>query len=279
MDITDAKRISTLRVYNENTTFPSATDANFGHGPTEDDTSDISMSRTVLMNGGNEPSQLTSVTGEELTPLEYARLNGLSVDFTSNHPLQLCATLITPEHFIQELEDPKGVFQLDPSIHFLHPERLEILKETRTLIQSVLIPHFNPFLEALPVRASYSKSFRLEVPLLTTDNELDVRNFGQLAVPNFKNETFAHENINIENDEGLEWPNIALDLPQKYQHKIESEKLEMDVSATEYLLSVVRATPVEEGIYDMFETEKKRSKVRGTSVIQVVSRPDFIQGE
>jgi hypothetical protein len=217
--------------------------------------------QTIPVEDEEEHLQPASVFAEDLGPLEFARLHGLCEDFTTTRPLELCAISLKLENIVQELEDPPGGFHLDPSIHFYHPEKLEMPKEVQAFMQSTLNPPNNSFLEAIPVKKPYSKFLKVEVPLLTTDNELDVLHFGQRAVPNLHDMIFPHEDIQKENDEGLEWPSAYLDLPQNYQQKIEEDKFEADKSASKYLLSVIRCTSVEEEMDALFGSEMTYSKV------------------
>jgi hypothetical protein len=214
-----------------------------------------SSSQMMRAEDEEELSQPASAVANDLGPLEFARLHGLCEDFTATKPLELCASSLKRDSNVQKFEDPQGVFHLDPSIHFYHPEKLEVPKAAQAFIQSVLGHSQPPFLESMRTQRPYSKHLRLELPLLSTDNELDVLCFGQRPVPNFQNVTFPREEVDTENDEGLQWPSTLFDLPQKYQQKIEEDKYEVDSSATKYLLSVIRNTPVEDEMDALFRSE------------------------
>jgi hypothetical protein len=231
-----------------------------------DDTPPHNNSSQILLSKGEEVmSSPKSVFEEELMPLEYARLNGLCEDFSKTHPLQLFASQATTKVFIRELQDPEGVFSLDPSVHCLLPERLEIPANVQSFLQSCLYPPSDLFLETIPARRSHSTYLKLEPPLLSTDNELDILHFSRVAQPDFSGFTFPREELHTENDESLQWPSAYLELPQKYQKKLESEKLEMDSSATKYLVSIVRDEPGKEVTGPILEVETNCVKVFGSN--------------
>jgi hypothetical protein len=261
MDITNATRISLQAEPSGDTTFPDVTHANYVEYQNDGDDPDNTSLHTPSQEGGGELSQPSSVVEDEFTPLEYARLNGLCEDFTSHDPLELFASPAKPESFVQDLKDPEGVFRLDPLIPYFLPERLEIPEDAKIFIQSALILPQNQFLETMPAEKSHSKHLKLEVPLLSTDNELDVLHFGRLVFPDLENVAYPRENVDIEKDEGLEWPSVAYNFSQSFQREIECKKLEVDDSATKYLLSVVQVSSVEEEMDALLEAELKYVKV------------------
>jgi hypothetical protein len=178
----------------------------------------------------------------ELTVQEYARLCGLCTDYLTENPIDLFASIARPETATQDLEDLEGAKLVDVSVEELIKERLEVCAEARELLYLVVKEEENPFPYVLPepeIRVR-STDLKLELPLLETDNELDVLHFGHRPVPDFKNMNMPMEHTDRERDEGMEWPTRYLKLPQRYERQYASEKLEFPRDGAEFLMDVVK---------------------------------------
>jgi len=159
--------------------------------------------------------------------------------------MTLLESLPKPENVFQELHDPTGVFHLDPSTHYSPPERLCIEHVAGAFLQSVMVPQPDPFLELLPTVRS-SKSLKQELPLLETDNELDILHFGGQSTPSFENTMFSLEEVDKERGESLEWSTKDLGLLNVWDTQLSAEKLDLPRSVlkvvTEYLSEAMHPT-------------------------------------
>ncbi|KAK3062490.1 hypothetical protein LTS18_003957 [Coniosporium uncinatum] len=84
-----------------------------------------------------------------------------------------------------------------------------------------------------------------ELPLLSTDNELDLKNFRHMMSPDFDNANLPLEPVDEENNEGLTWPQQFHHLPNQFDAKSKSEKLEITKDALIYLRATLRHDLVE----------------------------------
>ncbi|KAF2428286.1 hypothetical protein EJ08DRAFT_592225 [Tothia fuscella] len=203
----------------------------------------------------DEDSLPTSDFDEGPTPLQYARENNLCVHYLTTDPFNAVTWFGPPDKISDDLQDPEGAFRLEASVLDLPAERMEIDKATALFLQSALAPPDDPFLEYAPDFKSRVSSLRNELPLLATDNELDVLHFGSRPTPNYQAMHLIPEVLDTENDESLEWPRRFLDLPTKYQKEIENEKLAIGVDATDFLVAVIRPCNANSEIEALFNAQ------------------------
>lgn len=178
----------------------------------------------------------------EPTVLEYARFHGLCSDFTLE--LSQChkGVSISHEIFHMGFQDPQGAPLITNPAEELTKERLAVTKEAAMLLlkstQSLAAaPH-----DLLPITSGRKRIIDLkqEVPILRSDNELDLLEFGSVVEPNFTDLKIPLEPIDDENDEGLEWPSKCLELPARCIQRAKGEKLEVSRDTLVYLQDALR---------------------------------------
>lgn len=179
----------------------------------------------------------------EPTVLEYARFHGLCSDFTQELSECYSSVSISDETFDLDLHDPNDTPALTNPTDELTKERLAVSKEAAMLLKSVhslaAAPH-----DILLIANERRRIivFKQEIPILRTDNELDLLGFGSVVEPNFTDLKIPLEPINDENDEGLEWPSRYSSFPTQCTERAKSEKLGVSRETLLYLQDAIRDT-------------------------------------
>lgn len=76
---------------------------------------------------------------------------------------------------------------------------------------------------------------KLELPLLTSDHDIDMQRFARVMVPDLANEHLPLESLDEEADEGLSWPSTYAALPDLYSRQSSNEKLEVSPVLMSYM--------------------------------------------
>lgn len=164
----------------------------------------------------------------QLSALQYARSCGFCSDFMLENPLTTRALSVLPLTTEHDLDDPRGA----PKVTDLYPtdlfiERLEISNDVALILQKALVPEHNrvPFQDVPDVVPR--KKLTVEIPLLLSDHELDVQRFCQSRRLSLADVRLPLEHVDIERDEGMEWAQHCLDLPDEMIKRIGTERLEV----------------------------------------------------
>ena len=80
---------------------------------------------------------------------------------------------------------------------------------------------------------------KLELPLLTSDHEIDMQRFVRVMIPDLANEHLPLESLNEEADEGLSWPSRYTALPDIYSRKSTDEKLDVSPVVLSYMANTL----------------------------------------
>jgi len=177
---------------------------------------------------------------EELPALEYARQHGLCKPYYNERPLT--DNLPTPpsDDFDHDPWDPSNV-SVTNTIAALTKERLAVSKDAALLLKAVhesRDPPLNDTLTASP--RQLTRRLKQELPVLRTDNELDMLNFGCADMPDLAKLKFPSEVVIEENDEGFEWPAKYLTYPAQCDAQIKAEKIAVSRDVLVYLQEAVR---------------------------------------
>ncbi|KAI9770541.1 MAG: hypothetical protein M1840_003131 [Geoglossum simile] len=180
---------------------------------------------------------------EQLALLDYARFHGLASDHRAVPPLLSSSIPSPPQDSSLQLADPQEAPHLEQLAAFPTREKLFLDREAATLLSTCMwnVTH-ELTREELSVFAGnrQGKGLRVELPLLRTDHELDMRSFGRQVGTDSLSDNIPLEVINEQNDEGISWPLASLDLPRKFNRKLRNEKLEVSKDAILYLQSIIR---------------------------------------
>lgn len=175
----------------------------------------------------------------ENSPLAYARARGLTQNILDQDPRHSILRLPKSTASGPDLEDPPDVYQLPTEFHVT--ERLVLDRHAAVVLGSALCtPEPVIDFEDPPKSRQSAKALRLELPLLSTDNELDVRRFQQRRRPDLQMHSgIVPLPVHIGNDEGFGWPSEYKDLPRQLQNSTEKEKLEFPRDALRFLKDVL----------------------------------------
>lgn len=181
---------------------------------------------------------------EEPSVLEYAREQGICVDYTTELPRLVDIFVSLKDNNDQ---DPRDPFEDDFSnaattVHELMKERLALNKEAAFLLKSVLTLREPPPDDTLATDGRQTRDLKQELPVLETDAELDMLHFGTRVEPDFKDlrTRLPSEDLDEENDEGFEWPAKYCKYPAQCDAKIKNEKLAMTRDALMFLQNAVK---------------------------------------
>lgn len=204
----------------------------------------------------------------ELSPLEYARLNGLCRDHLAE-PLPLLGhNLLAPPTF-NGLSDDSDLpqFDIQGKDAFSTEERLTVSREAARLLASVAKEHSINSINSLVLPlldCRRTKNLRVEFPLLRTDHESDCKRFAQRKgfELQLKDVKLPLEIVKEEDDEGLTFPSRLYSVGEEIMGKLKVEKLEVRKETMAYLQHTLKYTwfeSDEKEFWDMLKTYKRVS--------------------
>ncbi|KAI9842204.1 MAG: hypothetical protein M1837_007417 [Sclerophora amabilis] len=162
---------------------------------------------------------------DERNLIDYARHYGVAQDHRCINPLHFDHL---PPFSAVELEEPREAFHLHRTCAFTAGERLTVGKDAATLLSTALqSPPRQTSDELLAISASFKriKDAKIELPLLKTDHESDVRQFGRRVQPDLAELSLLSEGVDEDGIEGLGWTKSAYELPRRFDDELRAEKL------------------------------------------------------
>lgn len=184
---------------------------------------------------------------QEPTVLEFARFHGLCRDYTQE-PLELsCALSPSADTLNADLQNPKNAAPLTKTADALTKERLSVGKEAAMLLkmlQSLQNAALRP--TAIPNGRKCLQRLKQEVPILHTDNELDMLEFGRVVESGFKDLKILLEPVSEEADEGLSWPSRYSEFPEQCLAQVKCGKLTVSRDTLLYLHDATRDLQISE---------------------------------
>ena len=167
---------------------------------------------------------------EEPSVLEYAREQGICIDYTTDLPrlVDICLSLkdIVDQNSCDPFDD--DLTNAVTAAHELTKQRLAVTKDVASLLKSVLGLREPPAADPLATDVQQRiRDMKQELPILQTDAELDMLRFGTRVEPDFRDlrTQLPSEDLDEENDEGFGWPTKYSAYPAQCDAKIRSEKL------------------------------------------------------
>ncbi|KAF2816200.1 uncharacterized protein BDZ99DRAFT_542497 [Mytilinidion resinicola] len=209
----------------------------------------IPFSEGSLDNADNED---TGDQYEDLSALEYARQSELTIPYTAELTFAGRVTPVSDQDFETDLQDPIGISLVDLASDFVLKERLTLSKDVAILLkltcsQPVLPDYQDPTVDDRRRVAQ----LKLELPLLRSDNEADLRNFGSIAVPKFGTLKLPLELVDDDNDEGLAWPSRYLALPFVKHQEAGKERLQISKEDLLFLQSAMKDSYIPRDLDEM----------------------------
>ena len=185
------------------------------------------------------------VEEEEPTVLEYARGQGICIDYTTDLPRLVQLQLSLKDAIDQDLRDPfeDELTNATTAAAELTKQRLTVTKDVALLLKSVLTLR-EPLTDGALITDGRQRilDMKQELPVLQTDAELDMLYFGTRIEPDFRDlrARLPSEHLDEENDEGFEWPAKYFAYPAQCDAKIKSEKLGVTRDVLMLLQSVMK---------------------------------------
>ncbi|KAF1839428.1 hypothetical protein BDW02DRAFT_539597 [Decorospora gaudefroyi] len=177
---------------------------------------------------------------EEPSVVEYARAQGICVNYTVEQLLVGDIDAIASDAFDRDLLDPSDA-AITNATSELTKERLAVNRDTALFLKAVHSLQEVPEADKTTKnRREWMLSLKQELPLLKTDHELDLLNFGNPAMSDLKNLHIPSETVVEENDEGLEWPAKYLAYPAQLDAQIKAEKLAVSREVLVQLQNAIR---------------------------------------
>ena len=170
----------------------------------------------------------------ELQLSEYARFYGLTADHLKGNPL---AALAISDNLFVGSEDDHDLFSIGENLPVDLDEKLVTGKHEALLLNSIREPLEDTlvFDEEPQLNTHRFGKIKVELPLLKTDHESDMRIFQEPVVPELANEHLPLEILDEEADEGLMWPTVYQELPEQFMLEAKKEQLDMTLDVMEYL--------------------------------------------
>jgi hypothetical protein len=193
---------------------------------------------------------------QEPSILEWARAQGICVNYKTEllHTGKLQAP--SNDDYDQHLHDPSDT-TIANAVSALTKERLTVNTDTALLLKAAQSLQEETVAD-LPAIDSWKRirDLKHELPVLRSDHELDLLNFGNIAVPDFKDLQIPSETVAQENDEGFQWPTQYLTFPAQCDEQVKAEKLAISREVLVYLQDTIRDVYVPE---DGIEVEAESS--------------------
>ncbi|CAN9283039.1 unnamed protein product [Alternaria alternata] len=207
---------------------------------------------------------------QELSILEWARRQGACIDYETE--LLHIGRLQVPasDDYDQHLHDLSDA-TITTALSTLIKERLTLDKEAASLLKAVHSLQEVNATELSAIRSRmWIRDLKQELPVLQSDHELDLLNFGSVAVPDFKNLQIPSEITVEQNDEGFTWPAKYFSYPAQCDAQVKAEKLAVTKEVLEYLQEATRDAYVpEDGEKIAAESTIRKQK----SIIRPVTPP------
>lgn len=165
--------------------------------------------------------------------LEYARFHGVASSSLASSDL---ADYISPdtleslESALQDSNDSDFEIKLSTAAEQAkskQSERLEIGRDGAIFLSSIIKPTVPPPPCAASTARHRVRNMKLDPPILQSDHELDMQAFSRGVISlDPSNLGLSPEQIEEENDEGLEWPAHYMDFPKQVWERARAEKLD-----------------------------------------------------
>lgn len=194
----------------------------------------------------SDPAPVLEEVAEQ-SVLEYAREQGICVDYTTELPRLVDICISLKDTIDQDPRDP-----LDDDLANAVAAANQLLKKRVALPVNKETAHFlktsRMITDSLNSGALAAESLqrvralKQELPVLQTDAELDMLTFGRKVELDFMDlqMQLPSEKLDEENDEGFGWPTKYAAYPALCDAKVKSEKLTVKMEAMHLLQSVMR---------------------------------------
>ncbi|KAK7538118.1 uncharacterized protein J3D65DRAFT_621026 [Phyllosticta citribraziliensis] len=180
---------------------------------------------------------------QEPTVLDYARFHGIAKDYLTEGPPRPDELPRAPPFLRQELVDPPNAAKIEwPRDFRSQHERLEIdILGARALNCACRAPPLPSEPEdAIEGKLHRTRKWKVELPILLSDNELDMKRFVRREEMVLSSFAFPLEDVDDENDGGLAWPKKFWERLEQMRKCMDSEKLRMARADFVYLQACLK---------------------------------------
>ena len=225
------------------------------------------LNMSILSNFG----ACSSLDELDISAVEYARLNGLArnhlTDLSSSailHPVQKAIdTGIIDDSHLEQLKCPEDCCIC---------ERLTISKDGAQLLAWAMHPESRDLIEDIVksiLGSSKFKMMRVELPLLRSDHETDIREFASREEfeTQLKDVRLPLEKLNMEKSEGLEFSPSLWNLGARTVQEIKIEKIIVIRESLEY---------IQRSIWPDWTEIDEKELWEGVATYKKVSDHDFV---
>ena len=210
-------------------------------------------------------SQSSDDGEEDLGPLQYARMNGLSCDYLAEPlPFEHIKKIQTDVYI--SLSNASHLLQFNFGPELSTDERPTISKDAALLLASVAKEETVEWVDGQVLSmlgSADTKRIRLEEPLLKTDHERDCREFARREEfeVELKDIKLPLDIVNEENGEGLSLPSKFWNLGDEIMENLKKEKIEVTRDTLEYLQNTLKIIWTEQDEKEVRKRELKYKRV------------------
>jgi hypothetical protein len=175
------------------------------------------------------------------SPMAYARFYGLRRDPPLDHPLASNLIPLPSENIYLDMEEPPGLLHAEALQNevweSLKNERLDVDRETATFLASLLGAARRFELDPVDVvlEPEGLRRLKLELPLLSTDHDLDMLALRRRNEVRLCSEGIDHFQLDVEKDEGIAFPQAEIDRKLSLDRELAKEKLDVGRETVELL--------------------------------------------
>lgn len=183
---------------------------------------------------------------------EQARSLGLCRDHSLENPLKFTKTQ-TPSETVQlDFTDPAGVSTaalLDMLRNTIANEKWDVDRESANFLADVATIDKHPWDPRDADGSQMSlRDLKIIEPVLTTDHELDMQRLGARNSVTISTNDIEPIPVDVERDEGLQWPSRYVCLPSELEANFASARLDIGKDVVDYLCDIAQPAFVNERV-------------------------------
>jgi hypothetical protein len=176
---------------------------------------------------------------EDRSTLDYARHHELCKPYDNGPVYDGSIPVLFDDDLDRDLWGPTNESIVN-AVGALVKERIAVNREAGLLLRAVQeLQQKAPDNRLTIDRYHWMSNLKQELPILRTDNELDLLHFGSAAMPKLKDANIPLEAIDQEKDEGLEWSAKYLTYTAQFDKQIKAEKLAVSRDVLLYLRDAI----------------------------------------
>ncbi|KAK0120716.1 hypothetical protein ONS96_010919 [Cadophora gregata f. sp. sojae] len=204
-------------------------------------------------------SQPSQAEEDEISPLQYARQNGLSQDYLSSN-LGFPELKQFQHELLDDFDDDANLPRLDFGAGVKVEERLSCSKDAVAVLAWVMQEQQPDEINALTTpffRTTHKRDKKLELPLLRTDVDADCRSFASREGLEIKLRDVKLPLEAVGEGEGFDWTGQYENFATVVLQDLKAEKITVTREAMAFLQACANAAWTEEDEAELYEREQK----------------------